>query len=157
MGVRPAPSIPVVALPLQRKRPNPFVRIVRVRATWFALGILALVFLAAILAPIVAPYDPLKTDLLGRLAPPSSRHWFGQDEVGSDISIRFVLGGRVSLSVGIVSVSLGVVLVSMIGTVAGFWRRADGPILRFVDVLLAFPFVLRALAIVAILGAGYVN
>lgn len=157
MGVQPAQAMRVVALPALRKRPNPFLRIVRVRATWFALGILAVFFIAAILAPLVAPYDPLKTDLLGRLAPPSARHWFGQDEVGRDIFSRIVYGGRVSLSVGILSVSLGVLLGGLLGTIAGFWRKADGLIMRFVDVLLAFPFVLRALAVVAILGAGYVN
>lgn len=150
-----SPTTEAAASP--RKRKSVLARILRVRATWVSIAILALFFGAALLAPVVAPYSPFKTNVLGRLTSPSAQHWFGQDEVGRDIFSRIIYGGRVSLSVGILSVSLGVLVGGIMGAVAGFWRRADGPIMRFVDVLMAFPFVLRALAVVAILGAGYVN
>jgi peptide/nickel transport system permease protein len=108
-------------------------------------------------APQLAPYDPLRTALLERLRPPSATHWLGQDEVGRDILSRIIYGARISLGIGLVSVVIGGVIGGLMGVVAGYFPRLDGPIMRLVDMLMAFPFILRAIAVVAILGPGSVN
>lgn len=132
-------------------------RLRRDGAAWLAAAVVAGYVLAALAAPVIAPYHPLKTTLVERLRPPSSQHWLGQDEVGRDILSRLIFGGRVSLAVGILSVALGVGVGGVLGIVAGFYPRLDDPIMRVVDVVMAFPFILRAIAVVAILGPGFIN
>lgn len=114
--------------------------------------ILALVILAALLAPWVAPYAPNKLSIVNKLQPPSMAHFFGTDEFGRDIFSRAVFAGRISLLV-----SLGVVLIStvlgvILGVAAGFFRRLDAPISRLLDAMMSFPDILLAIALVAALG-----
>ena len=114
--------------------------------------ILALVILAALLAPWVAPYAPNKLSIVNKLHPPSMAHFFGTDEFGRDIFSRAVFAGRISLLV-----SLGVVLIStvlgvILGVAAGFFRRLDAPISRLLDAMMSFPDILLAIALVAALG-----
>ncbi len=134
-----------------------FQRFRRERVAWLAATVVAAYVLAAVAAPRIAPYNPLKTALLERLRPPSAAHWLGQDEVGRDILSRVIFGGRVSLAVGVLSVALGVSVGGLLGIVAGFYPRLDDSIMRVVDVVMAFPFILRAIAVVAILGPGFIN
>jgi len=145
---------------LERPRgywPDVFHRFRRESIAWLAAAVVAAFVLAAVAAPRIAPYSPLKTALLERLRPPSAAHWLGQDEVGRDILSRVIFGGRVSLAVGVLSVALGVGVGGLLGIVAGFYRRLDDPIMRVVDIVMAFPFILRAIAVVAILGPGFIN
>lgn len=134
-----------------------FHRFRRESIAWLAAAVVAGFILAAVAAPRIAPYNPLKTALLERLRPPSAAHWLGQDEVGRDILSRVIFGGRVSLAVGILSVALGVGVGGLLGILAGFYPRLDDPIMRVVDIVMAFPFILRAIAVVAILGPGFIN
>jgi peptide/nickel transport system permease protein len=132
-------------------------RFARDRVAWITAAVIVAYLLAALLAPWVAPHDPLKTALLERLRPPSRDHWLGQDEVGRDILSRIIYGGRVSLGIGLLSVVLGVTVGGLLGLIAGYYRPLDNAIMRVLDVIMVFPFILRAIAVVAILGPGFAN
>ncbi|OLN33915.1 ABC transporter permease [Desulfosporosinus metallidurans] len=124
------------------------------------LGLFVFLFmiLIAIFAPLLAPYDHLQTDLSVSLQTPSSAHWFGTDEFGRDILSRILFGARVSLMVGVIAVgisfSLGTTLGLIAGYIGGVW---DDVIMRFTDILLAFPSILLAIAIMTGLGRGVGN
>jgi glutathione transport system permease protein len=123
-----------------------------------ALIVLLLILLAAIAAPLIAPYDPSAPDYDNVLAGPSWIHLCGTDTYGRDIFSRIIWGGRISLAVGFVSVALGGFVGILLGLVSGFFGGwVDGVIMRFCDVLLAFPGILLAIGVVAVLGPGIVN
>jgi len=134
-----------------------FRRFRRDRVAQVAGLIIILLILASAAAPWITEFDPLRTHLLGRLRPPSTQHWFGQDEVGRDIFSRVLYGGRVSLAIGVLSVGFGLIVGGVLGAVAGFFPKTDNLIMRFIDIILAFPFILRAIAVVVILGPGFIN
>ncbi len=114
--------------------------------------------LTAIFAPWIAPYDPFEVDYALSMAPPSWEHWAGTDIFGRDILSRIIYGARISLAVGLTSVIIGAVVGVALGLVSGFFGGfLDGFIMRTSDVLFAFPGILLAIAIVAILGPGLVN
>lgn len=120
--------------------------------------IIALEILIALAAPVVAPYDPLKQNFRSALESPSADHWFGTDDVGRDVVSRIIYGARISLRVGMISVAIGAGIGVLLGVIAGFYGRwLDNIIMRFIDVLLAFPGLLLALAIVAVLGPSLFN
>ncbi|MBV8620328.1 MAG: glutathione ABC transporter permease GsiD [Curvibacter sp.] len=127
-------------------------------ALWAGGFVLALV-LVALLAPWLAPYDAenfFDYDLLN--APPSAAHWFGVDALGRDIFSRILMGARVSLAAGFLSVAVGAVVGSGLGLLAGYYEGWwDRLVMRMADVLFAFPGILLAIGIVAILGSGMVN
>jgi glutathione transport system permease protein len=121
-------------------------------------AILLLIILAAIAAPLIAPYEPAAPDYDNVLAAPSLAHLFGTDSYGRDILSRVIWGGRISLSVGFISVIVGGVVGVTLGLLSGFlggW--VDSLIMRGADVLFAFPGLLLALAVVAVLGPGISN
>lgn len=114
--------------------------------------------LAAAAAPWIAPADPTRQDLAATLAPPSHRHLLGQDKLGRDMLSRILHGGRISLVVGLVTVASSLVVGGAVGAVAGYaggW--VDDLMMRVVDVLLAFPGLLLAIAFTAVLGASVRN
>ena len=113
---------------------------------------------AAFLAPWIAPFDQATPDYDALLEGPSLAHWAGTDSYGRDILSRMIWGGQVSLTVGFLSVVLGCVVGVALGIVSGFFGGwLDGLIMRIIDVMLAFPGILPAIAVVAILGPGNVN
>lgn len=119
-----------------------------------ALVIIALIFIA-IFAPLVANYDPLEIERGARLLSPSSRHFFGTDENGRDVFSRVVYGARVSLRVGILAVAVGVFTGAALGLIAGYYQGAiDMVSQRIMDIILAFPGLVLALALAAVLGPG---
>ncbi len=122
-------------------------------------GILIVLLIAmALLAPWLAPYDPTLPDYENVLSGPSLTHIAGTDVFGRDIFSRIIWGGRVSLSVGFVSVALGGMVGVLLGLISGFYGGwIDTSIMRFCDVLLAFPGILLAIAVVAVLGPGISN
>ena len=128
------------------------------RALWL-LGLLAGGFvLPALLAPWLAPHDPGALDLAASLAPPDAAHWLGRDEEGRDILSRLLWGGQVSLVVGLSTVLVSSLVGISLGLVAGYAGGAvDMGLMRLVDVLLAFPGLLLAIALVAVLGPGLGN
>jgi peptide/nickel transport system permease protein len=117
-----------------------------------------LLVLVSVLAPKLAPYDPNKQDWKARLQPPSAVHLFGTDEFGRDLFSRTLYGGRVSLAAGVVPVALGASAGTLIGLTAGFLGgRWDQLLMRLLDILLAFPGIFLALAVVGTLGPGLFN
>jgi peptide/nickel transport system permease protein len=122
------------------------------------LGLIAVVGLAAVFAPVIAPYDPLRQDAATVLQSPSFAHVFGTDDFGRDILSRVIYGARTSVVVAVEAVALALVIGSSLGILAGFFRRVAGAvIMRAMDVLLAFPALILAITIVAYLGSGQGN
>jgi peptide/nickel transport system permease protein len=122
-----------------------------------AFLIVAFVVLA-VFAPAIAPYPPTKMDFRAVQQPPSAAHPFGTDDLGRDVLSRVAHGARISLQVGLIAVGIAAVVGTFMGLVAGLaggWL--DGLIMRTVDVMLAFPGILLALAVVAVLGPGLAN
>jgi peptide/nickel transport system permease protein len=114
--------------------------------------------LAALAAPWIVPYDPADQELSLRLEAPSSSHPFGLDELGRDILSRVLAGARVSLLVGIIVVGVSSIVGVLLGSIAGYFGGwLDELISRVIDVLLAFPGILLAIALVAVLGPSLVN
>jgi len=134
-------------------------RILRSTTGRTGLAIVAFVVGASLLAPVLAPYDArVDRDLERARLPPSLEHPFGTDELGRDTFTRVWHGGRVSLSVGLVAVGLAAVVGSLIGLLAGYFGgRLDIAVGWLVDILLAFPGILLAIAIVATLGPNLTN
>jgi peptide/nickel transport system permease protein len=118
------------------------------------VGLIAL----ALLAPLIAPYDPIEQAPLDFLQGPSSRHWFGTDQFGRDILSRLLYGARVSLPVGLISVAIAATIGIPLGLFAGFYgRKIESVIMRLMDIMLAFPGILLALTAITILGPGLNN
>jgi peptide/nickel transport system permease protein len=133
-------------------------RLARNKLAIAGLVIMCLFLLAAIFADWIAPYDPIAQELAMRRRPPSQEHWLGRDDLGRDILSRIIFGARLSLQVGVMSVGFAIVIGSIIGAVSGFlggW--IDNLIMRLMDIMLAFPALLLAIAIVTILGPGLLN
>ncbi len=125
---------------------------------WTGLGLLGMMGLAALAAPLLAPFDPSEIDLGSRLLGPSARHRLGTDQLGRDIFTRMLYGAQVSLSVGVVAVGLATVVGGLIGAVAGYrGGRTDAFLMRMVDILLCFPSVFLILAAVAFVGPSAFN
>jgi peptide/nickel transport system permease protein len=123
-----------------------------------ALVVVAVWLAVAVAAPILAPYEPLRQDIVGRLAPPSAAHWLGTDALGRDILSRVLHGARISVPVGLAAVALAALLGALVGGLAGFvGRRLDDVLMRGTDLMLAFPTVILALVITAALGVGIRN
>ncbi len=112
----------------------------------------------AIFAPLIAPYDPLEQNMQIKLESPILAHPFGTDEFGRDILSRIIYGAQISLMIGVISVLFAVIFGVALGTVAGYFGGLlDSIIMRIMDVLLAFPSFLLAMAIVSVLGPGMIN
>jgi len=130
----------------------------RNRGAILGLVMIVLLVIVAVAAPWVAPYDPLEQSIREALQAPSARHPFGTDEIGRDMLSRIIYGARISLRVGLISVAIGSVVGTTLGIAAGFYGGwADNVIMRITDVLAAFPGMLLALTVIAILGPGLFN
>jgi peptide/nickel transport system permease protein len=120
--------------------------------------VLLLLALGAGFAPWLSPYSPTQADFTALQHPPSSKHPLGTDELGRDILSRILYGARVSLVAGLVSVSIALVLGGVIGLVAGFYGGwLDDLLMRLTDAMLAFPFLVLAIALAAVLGPSLQN
>jgi peptide/nickel transport system permease protein len=128
------------------------------RLALFGLVVLAALVVTALLGPALAPYGPNDVDVVDRLQGPSPDHPFGTDELGRDVLSRVLVAARVSLVVGLVSVGIALVAGVALGLVAGFYGRwVDDVVMRLMDMLFAFPAILLAIAILAVLGPGATN
>ncbi len=133
-------------------------RFLKNRLAVFGLVLLALLILMALLAGIIAPFDPIKLDLQALSEAPSWKHPFGTDNLGRDILSRVIYGARVSLSAGVVAVGIAVLIGLALGLAAGFFGNAtDEIIMRVVDAMLAFPFLVLAITLAAVLGPSLQN
>jgi peptide/nickel transport system permease protein len=121
-------------------------------------GILFLLLFVALCAPVLAPHDPMEQNLYARLEPPSLEHPLGTDDFGRDILSRMIYGSRISLRIGGASITAALLVGTLLGLWAGYWGGwADTLIMRCMDLLLAFPSILLAIAIVAVAGPGIDN
>lgn len=146
-----------VDIPLQRRNAL-WLAFRRNRLSWLGFALLAIVVLAAILAPLVAPNDPLQQQIAHRLEPPSAQFWLGTDTYGRDVLSRLIHGARVSLVVGFVAIAIAMVVGSAIGIIAGFvGGLLDRVVMSVLDVMLAFPTLLLGLMVAAMLGASFEN
>jgi peptide/nickel transport system permease protein len=135
-----------------------FYRLTRNPGAVLGLILLALLILVAIFAPQITRFDPVALSPRDRLQPPNLVHWFGTDTFGRDIYTRVIFGTRLSLLVGVVSVVIATLLGVSMGLIAGYFGGlADALVMRGVDVMLAFPGILLALVIVAVLGPDLLN
>jgi peptide/nickel transport system permease protein len=133
-------------------------RLARRRGAMVALGVIVFFALLALLAPGIAPYDPLATSWSAIRKAPSAAHWFGTDEIGRDVLSRVIWGTRASLLAGVVSVSISLACGIPIGLLAGYaggW--VDALISRMTDAMLACPFLILAIALAAFLGPSLTN
>jgi len=114
--------------------------------------------LIAICGPVIAPYPPSETALVDRLQEPGEEHWLGTDGLGRDILSRCIYGARVSILIGFLSVTLCVFFGVSLGLIAGYYRgRLDSIFSRMSEVLMAFPYLISAIAMMAFLGPGFFN
>jgi peptide/nickel transport system permease protein len=141
-GLRRATRAPILANPLNV----------------LALALIAVFALCALLASVLAPYDPLAQELGQRLRPPSPEHWLGTDSLGRDIASRILYGARISLIIGVVVVSSAGVVGTAIGLIAGYaGGLVDEALMRLTEVFLAFPALILAMAIAGALGPSLTN
>jgi peptide/nickel transport system permease protein len=120
--------------------------------------IILLMLLSAVAAPVIVPYHPLETDFLAQFSPPSTTHWLGTDAFGRDLLSRLIYGSRTALLVGFASALMGATLGAIIGVASAYFGgHVDLLIQRVVDLCLAFPIIILALAVVSILGTGVGN
>lgn len=120
-----------------------------------SLALIVLITFAALTAPAVSPYDPLQQDILNRLKGPSSLHWLGTDELGRDVLSRILHGLRSSLTISAGAVAVALFFGSILGLIAAYYKGwTDRIIMRLMDVLFAFPVMLLAIGVIALLGPG---
>ncbi|SES68245.1 ABC transporter permease [Anaerobranca gottschalkii] len=135
-------------------------RMVKNKMAMLGLAIILILVLLAVFAEVIAPYEEvaIKQNLSNRLQGPSREHWLGTDEFGRDIFARLIHGARVSLQVGIVAVGIAIFIGGSLGAIAGYYGgRVDNIIMRAMDIFLAIPSILLAIAIVSALGSSLFN
>ena len=128
------------------------------KTSWIGLAVFLIVVVAAILAPVLAPFDPNDQNILEKLRAPTLEHWLGTDSFGRDTFSRLIYGARISLIIGVVSTLAAMIIGTAIGMLAG-WHggRLDTVTMQAMDVLLAFPSLILGLILVAMLGPSMVN
>ena len=157
----PAPG-PAITGNVRRRVVTPWTaarqRFVRSRTGLLGAVVLLVVVLAALLAAFVSPYSPTRQDFRVERQPPGLQHLMGTDEFGRDVLSRVIWGAQASLEAGAVAATIALVIGVTLGMLGAFYGgRADNLIMRVMDVILAFPYILLAIAIVAILGPGLLN
>lgn len=122
------------------------------------LVIIAMLVALAVIGTWISPYHPLIPDPINRLKGPSWAHLFGTDSLGRDIISRVIYGSRISIIIGLIAVSISLIPGTLLGLLSGFYgRKVDEPIMRTMDIMLAFPAILLAIFITAILGPSLLN
>lgn len=148
---------------IEASEPTPFqekwVRLLRNKGAVAGLAIILAFALLAILAPLVAPADPLEQTIAMRKTPPlTAGYLLGTDELGRDMLSRLIYGARLSMTIGIISVGIAMVGGVIIGTISGYYGGwIDRIVMRLIDIMLAFPYVLLTIVIVAVLGPSLTN
>ncbi len=133
-------------------------RMARNKFAMFGLAIILILIICAIFADVIAPYGYADQDLKRRFLPPSLEHPFGTDNFGRDVFSRVIYGTRISLQVGFVAVGIASIVGGLLGALAGYYGKLiDNAIMRVIDVMLAIPSILLAIAIAASFGSGLTN
>src|SRR5579884_334397 len=125
------------------------------KGSMIGAAVFVLILLAAATAPLLAPHDPIKLNPIASLTSPNRSYWMGTDQFGRDIFSRVLYGARISVAMGFVAVAISVTAGSILGLLSGYYSGVvDMAVMRFVDVMLAFPGILLALVIIAVLGTN---
>ena len=132
-------------------------RLVNHRSFLVGATLFGLVVAVALLADVISPHDPMRNNFRYRLGAPTDVHWLGTDRAGRDVLSRIIHGSRVSLRIGLMVVIVTGVMGVVLGGLAGYFRRLDTPIMRTMDAMMAFPGILLAIAIAAVLGPSEFN
>jgi peptide/nickel transport system permease protein len=132
-------------------------RLLHNRSFLIGASLVLFVVLVAVFADVLAPYDPLRSNFRARFVAPNAEHWFGTDHFGRDLLSRVIFGGRVSLTIGFFVVLVTGTAGTTVGALAGYFRWLDNPLMRLMDALMAFPAILLAIVISAVLGASIIN
>ena len=133
-------------------------RLLRRRTAVVGLAVVVFFIALAVIAPLLAPYDPIATDWRAVRKPPSALHLFGTDELGRDVLARVIWGARASLMAGLVSVSIALAVAVPLGLLSGYLGGVvDGLLMRIIDAMLAIPFLVLAIALAAFLGPSLTN
>lgn len=132
-------------------------RLLNHRSFMFGLALFGSVVLVALLADLIAPHDPLRNNFRYRLGAPNDIHWLGTDRAGRDVLSRIIHGSQVSLRIGLMVVVVTAVFGAVIGGLAGYFRKLDNVVMRVMDAMMAFPGILLAIAIAAVLGPSEFN
>lgn len=128
------------------------------KMTWIGFAILFVIILTSLLAPVLTSYDPTKINIVEKFQGPSGKHWFGTDEVGRDILSRILYGARLSLGMGVLAIMITAAIGIVMGTISGFFGRLiDQIMMRIMDMILAFPTLILAMALAAALGPSLQN
>jgi len=128
------------------------------KTTWLGLAAFLAIALAAVLAPWLAPFDPVEQHIADALTPPNATYWLGTDSFGRDLLSRILWGARISMAIGILSVAASMIAGSALGIMAGYWGgRFDQLVMRLMDVMLSFPTLVMGLLVVAMLGPSLPN
>jgi len=127
------------------------------RSVLVALAVFGVIAALCLLAALIAPADPTRMSVRARLTPPGAQFWLGADAFGRDVASRLLYAGQISLMIGLGVAAISTVIGVSIGLLAGFFRRLDAPLSRLIDAMMAFPDILLAIALVAILGGSVVN
>ncbi len=130
----------------------------RNKTSWVGLVLLVIILLVAVLAPVIAPYNPVEQNIIQRLQPPSSQFWLGTDYYGRDVLSRIVWGSRISFVIGVASVGIAMFFGTILGALAGYkGGMFDSFLMGLSDVMMSIPTLLMGLLIVAILGPSQLN
>lgn len=133
-------------------------RFFRQKLATASLVVVIALFVLTVIGPAIAPYDPVQPDYDAILQGPTAAHWLGTDEFGRDVFSRIINGARISVTVSLTSVLIGSFIGTFVGLTAGYYGgRYDALVMRACDVLFAFPGILQAIAIIAIVGPGLQN
>lgn len=153
-----AASNPSMASARVRATKDSLRRFLAIRSAAVGAGILLLLVLAAVFAPLITSYEVAAIAPMDAYQPPSREHWMGTDKFGRDVFTRVVFGARISLTVGLIAIAIGASVGVLLGMSAGFFGGlVDEGIMRFLDILLAFPGILLAMGIVSMLGPSVTN
>ena len=139
------------------KLPPLLQQLLRRRIVLLSAVVLLVIVVFAVGAPLFASADPNDTAMLDRLKAPSAQHLMGTDELGRDLYARIVHGARYSLAIAGLTAAGSILAGTLLGLMAGFFRRLDAPLMRVVDAMMSFPDILLAIALVAILGPSLTN
>lgn len=127
-------------------------RLIGNRTAVFSIAVLLIITLSAVLAPVIAPGNPMRVNPVHRFTPPGAEYFFGTDNLGRDMYKMVMWGGRTSLLVGLVVTAISMSIAIVLGSISGFYRQVDVVLMRFVDGLMSFPGIVLAVAAAAILG-----
>ena len=153
----PHERVDATALSVQRARKHWIWTLFQNRAAVFGAVVIFVFVTIALVAPLIAPYDPLALDVLNKLLSPSSEHLMGTDQFGRDVASRVIFGARISMGVGVLVGVLSVVGGLVLGLLSGYYKKADSVIMRIMDALMSFPSLIFAIVLMGILGPSIRN